>query len=281
MPTTHLLTPTVTVAHQARPGHASQDRHIILPGAVAVLDGATNPDEPPGRDGGWYADQLATALTTRLPGHGHDLADLLADAIADVTATNGLHPGASPSSTVTLLRWTTTDAQLEGLALADSMLLLRETTGTVHVLTDDRIDALTSDLRADYHAALFAGNGYDTAHNDRIRGIGARLTAGRNQPGGYYVAEADPNAAHHAPHLMLSARQIRDVALLTDGAASAIDDYGLHEDWAALLDNLRDHGPEQLLNRIRDTEATDPTGQRWPRPKPSDDATAIYLRFTD
>jgi hypothetical protein len=39
---------------------ASQDRLIVLPDAVVLLDGASGTDGA--KDGGWYADQLGAAL---------------------------------------------------------------------------------------------------------------------------------------------------------------------------------------------------------------------------
>lgn len=281
MPATDLLIPTVRAAERARPGRASQDRHLILPGAVAVLDGASNPDEPAGRDAGWYADQLATALAARLPGHGHGLADLLADAIAEVADTHGLRPGASPSSTVALLRWSTPDRDAEALALSDSVVVARDTNGAVHVLTDTRIDQLAADLHATYRAGLARGNGYDPDHAALMAAVRDRLRSGRNQPGGHFVAEADPGAAHHARRLSLPAVHLCDAALLTDGASAAVDLYRLVSDGATLLDTLRDYGPDQLLDRIRNAETSDPNGQRWPRSKPANDATVVYVNFRD
>ena len=58
----HVLTPRIEVATRPAPGRESQDRYLVLPYAVAVLDGASDPDEPYGRDGGWYAHQLSEAL---------------------------------------------------------------------------------------------------------------------------------------------------------------------------------------------------------------------------
>jgi len=34
-----------------------------------------------------------------------------------------------------------------------------------------------------------------------------------------------------------------------------------------------------LIARVRDAEQSDPDGVRWPRFKPSDDATAIFCTF--
>src|SRR5437764_13275828 len=94
--------PSVALAEQ--PGaDRSEDVVLVLPNAVALLDGATSL-RPTVYTGGWYAQQLTDALRPRLSSHD-DLADLLADAIAEVTETHALTPGQAPSSTVALLRW--------------------------------------------------------------------------------------------------------------------------------------------------------------------------------
>ena len=132
--------PSVEVAEQAGdhfsgPGR-SEDVVLVLPNAVAVLDGATSLS-PAARSGGWYAAQLAEALRPRLAVPGADLADVLAEAISDVADTWELRPGASPSSTASLLRWD--DDHVEALVLADSPIVVFTGDGPQPVI-DDQLD---------------------------------------------------------------------------------------------------------------------------------------------
>ncbi|MFE9204091.1 hypothetical protein [Micromonospora sp. NPDC007230] len=64
-------------------------------------------------------------------------------------------------------------------------------------------------------------------------------------------------------------------ALLSDGASRLADRFDL-TDWAGLLEILHDHGPAELIHRVRAAEDSDPHGTRWPRGKTHDDATAAY-----
>ena len=86
----------------------------------------------------WYARQLAAALAARLIGDGGDLADLVRAAIYEVVDQFGLRVGASPSSTVSLLRWD--DEAIEAYVLADSPVVILLRDGSSVVLTDNRID---------------------------------------------------------------------------------------------------------------------------------------------
>lgn len=101
----------------------------------------------------------------------------------------------------------------------------------------------------------------------------------RNVEGGFWIAAANPEAATHAltgsEHIRAAESSWR-AALLTDGAAAAVDTYQL-TDWLGLLDLLATSGPTALLRSIRKIEADDPGTISYPRIKQSDDATVAYL----
>jgi hypothetical protein len=68
--------------------------------------------------------------------------------------------------------------------------------------------------------------------------------------------------------------------VLTDGAARIVEPFRI-TDWNGLLDILSSAGPRQLLREVRRIEASDPEARRWPRYKPTDDATVVYLTVSD
>ena len=66
-------------------------------------------------------------------------------------------------------------------------------------------------------------------------------------------------------------------ALLSDGAARAVDPFGLG-DWQDVLTILAAAGPGELIRQVRAAETADPAGLRWPRNKIHDDAAAILIQ---
>ncbi|WP_231925236.1 hypothetical protein [Micromonospora purpureochromogenes] len=96
-----------------------------------------------------------------------------------------------------------------------------------------------------------------------------------NQPGGYWVAAADPFAAQHAITGEVPLDNVRRVDVLTDGAARLVALFGLL-DWPDVLEVLEQNGPTELIRRVRAIEAADPSCMKWARNKRSDDATAVY-----
>ncbi|MGK5672416.1 hypothetical protein ACSNOB_06180 [Micromonospora sp. URMC 106] len=247
---------------------------------VGVLDGATVPE---GFDTGcvhgpsWYVRHLAARLgLAEAARPTATLMSNLAAAILAVRSDHGDecdldHPG-TPSSTVCLLR--DGGDHLDYLVLCDSPLVL-DAGGRVGVVTDDRLDAATAELRATV-AAVPAGSA-DRA--TRFRQAVALQRERMNRTHGYWVAAADPDAAFHAVTGTLPLRgpgAVRRAALLSDGASAVVEQFGLL-DWAGLLDVVTAEGPGALVDRVRAAERDHP--DRLRRHKPADDASVVLCEF--
>ena len=250
----------------------TEDRVVLLPNAVLLADGATalRDDE---RSGGWYADHLCTAMARRLTDDpAADLRSVLADAIKDLVAQFGLVPGAAPSSTVAMLRWT--PDRVDGLVLADSPVIVFTRNGP-DVLADDRIAGL---LPGGYRQRLRAGAGYGPDHVAAVRAAGQTTDRLRNVPGGFWVAEADPVAAAEARVRSWPRPELTAALLASDGVSCGVDDYHLFE-WPDVMALAVDNGPAAVLARVREAERDDQDGLRWPRPKRHDDQALVLVRF--
>ncbi|MGM1061054.1 hypothetical protein [Saccharothrix sp. Mg75] len=251
--------PEITTAERAGVGldglpRPTEDRVVVLPNAVVLLDGATSPT-PRERDGGWHSRHLAEQLTGADGLHG-DLADELAAAITRLRDEHGLVPGAAPSSTVAIARWT--EATVDVLVLADSPVVVftgaATATGTAaHVVADTRLRDL--------------------------RGAVDRITDWRNREGGWWVAEADPAAAHRAVRRTWPRHEVRAVLLATDGVSCGVDDYGLFTDWHEVAHITSEKGPDAVLDAIRVAERGDADRTKWRRSKVHDDQALALVRF--
>ncbi|KAA2264898.1 hypothetical protein F0L68_07480 [Solihabitans fulvus] len=256
----------------------SEDRVVVLPHAVVLLDGATAV-LPGARSGGWYADRLCVEIGAQLRDDpGGDLADLLAEAIRRVALAHDLVPGQSPSSTVAILRWTETT--VDALVLADSPIAVFDGAGTPSLLVDGRLAGLPRH-GGGYRQRLRAGAGYGADHLAAVRESAARTGTLRNRPGGFWVAEADPAAAHQAMLASWPRETVVSALLATDGVSCGVDDYGVFADWSAVRELVAERGPVAALDVVREAERADPDGRRWPRPKRHDDQALVLVRFDD
>ncbi|GAA3079139.1 protein phosphatase 2C domain-containing protein [Kribbella aluminosa] len=222
------------------------------PDFTLVLDGATAPkgvDSGCRHDVPWLVKQLAIQLAPALLAQSSaPLPDLLAEAIAGVRATHAdtcdVSNPDSPSSTVSMVRLH--PDHVEYLVLADSPVVMRSPEGQITVHSDDRIEQLP----------------------ERTLEAVRRL---RNQPGGFWAASTEPKAAYEAITGSTDLAAVDVIAILSDGASRFTEQYG--HSWDELIDVLTTAGPRQLIDRVREHDATS-TG-RW---KQYDDASVVLLQ---
>ena len=251
----------------------NEDWATATPDMIVVLDGATARTETGCTHGiAWYANKLGASIVAEAADHEVSLRAALGTAIADVADMHPqcdlVHPG-TPSAAVGILRLRADVVDL--LVLADVSIVVREITGTLSLLTDDRVKAAA---RKETDAALSIPLG-DPGREDALVAMKRAQMSARNRQSGFYVAAADPIVAEESMTATFPAGKVSEAALLTDGAARATNTFGLYS-WEQTLDLLGAHGPQALLRSVRAAEMSDPSLVQWPRTKLSDDATVVY-----
>jgi Protein phosphatase 2C len=253
----------------AAPGRPNEDFVGVVPSAAVLLDGAGIPGTEEICEHGvaWYAHRLGGVLLGRLSrADGQSLAALLGDAIDQVTdahrETCDVTDPSSPSSTVAIVRLD--GEHVDYLVLGDSFLVFDLVGTTPIVVTDSR----ERDFRRPLLTALAATDAGTPEYDEALRTARASMRAGRNQPGGFWVAKDDPQAAAEAITGRRPLGDLESVALLSNGASRIVDHFGL-ADWRSVLTMLGTAGPDEVIRRVREAESTDPDVV-------PDDATAAY-----
>ncbi|MET8120094.1 hypothetical protein [Micromonospora sp. NPDC005291] len=255
-----------------RAGQPNEDFFGAVPGAAVLLDGAGIPGSGSICSHGvaWYTHRLGGVLLGKLSrADGRDLAAILATAIdetaADHRGTCDITNPSSPQATVLVVR--AHRGSLEHLLLADSFLVLDDQASDgPQVITDER--EVTARRIC---SAPLDGVARGTPEYDRIRDSCAEaLRARRNQPGGYWLAKDDPQAAYEAVTGSRPLQDVSSVALLSNGASRIVSPYGL-TDWPGVLHLLAADGPADVVHRVRQAEAC--AGPNAPVP---DDATVAH-----
>ncbi|MDQ0788300.1 integrase [Streptomyces sp. B3I8] len=260
----------------AGPDRENEDFAAAAPGVAVLLDGAGVGGAETGCTHGvaWFSSTLGALLLRSITAYPvRPLAECLADSIGLVRS---LHEGtcdlayrASPTSTVVAAR--VGAGALEYLVLGDSSLLLADRDGGTTVVTDRRLDEVGKRLRGPVdelptgspeHAAALA------EYRDALTGL-------RNRPDGFWIAGPDPGVVEHAVTGTVPLGSLASATLLSDGATRLVDRFEL-SDWEETLALLSSSGPDELIRRVREAEAGDPDGRRWPRGKARDDATVLH-----
>lgn len=255
-------------------GAANEDFAAVTAKAAVLLDGA-------GLSGtrskcihgvAWFTRRLGGNLLANLADEATSLPSVLATSITETADTHrdscDLQDPGTPCATVVMVR--VAGDQLQYLVLADSLLVIEPITDEPIVITDRR----EATIGRSYRAAMDAAHNDTDQHHEARRVYVETLRAHRNQPGGFWMAAAEPAAASEAVVGTRPLAQTTSVALLSDGAGRLTDRFGLMS-WRQTLDVLRGGGPDEVIRQVRRAEASDPHGHRWPRGKTHDDATAI------
>ncbi|MEY9846156.1 hypothetical protein ABH940_003241 [Streptacidiphilus sp. BW17] len=258
----------------------TEDRVVVLPHALVVLDGvSTVTDQAP--RGGWYAgvlgDRIADLLSEDPRG---DLRELLAEAIGHVVRDHGLVAGSSPAATVAIVRQL--GQQIDAAVLGDSPIIALGTDATVHQLRDEHLARLVESRpqAREYRQRLRLGHGFDDRHRALLRELRAYQDTVVNRAGGYWIAEALPAAGRHARTATWPLHELDEVLVATDGAACAVDEYGLYT-WPELAAACRTAGPQAVVDTVREVEEQDPAAGKWPRYKKSDDKALAHIQLTE
>jgi hypothetical protein len=209
------------------------------------------------------------ALLDELP--DLDLSNALHHALTTIRDRHGLIEGTSPSTTVSIVRWS--DAYVDALVLGDSPVVVKLRSGEIVALMDNRLAQLSE--RAQYEPLP---RSHPDA-KDRWQQLIQYERSKRNQPNGYWIAEANPEAARHALAGRWGRADVSHALALTDGIADCITVFQALPGWRALLDVARDN-LAQLVSIAERAEDADPDGQRWPRTKHRDDKAAALVTFT-
>jgi hypothetical protein len=254
----------------------NEDFAGALPAAAVLLDGAGGPSElPSGCIHGtpWYVRQLGARLLADMEtSPERSLPDILA---AGIETVSGLHRGTcdlsapgTPASVVVMAR--ARGEEFEYLVLGDSTVVI-DTAAGLTVVSDRRID----DVASEEHKVMESlPTGTPEHQAARIRFVTLQREL-RNKPGGYWTASTDPQAAHEAFTGSVPLAGVTRASLLSDGT-TRFTEFGLGT-WGELLGILDLWGPAAVFSRIREAEAADPSGKRWPRAKRRDDVAVVHF----
>lgn len=243
---------------------------------AVLLDGATLPasiPKPCQHDARWFTHALGVRLLTELTAEPAAwIAEGVARAIEAVATEHGktceIDDETHPSATVTILR--ELPDVYEYYVLGDSTIVFGNAEGAEVARSDKRLSHVASVERAQARAAKRGTPERDSALVHLVEAERSQ----RNVRGGYWIASTNPDAAARGRQGHIGRRELRRAALLSDGAAAAVERYDLM-DWRSALDTMEKDGPQAIIRAVREAEGSDPYAERWPRSKVHDDATAV------
>ena len=254
-------------------------------GAALVMDGATPLGDslmPGASDAAWIAQFGVRRLMAHL-GEGAGARKALRAALADAQKSFealSRHPPEEMWQTpcASMMLAVPGDSGLEFLWFGDCAALLKQGDASVAVIGE------TFDKRAAEAARarmVAKEKGLSPASGlDRPEFIGAlRATRNRINSGTYWLFSPDARAASHVSRRIVKVAPGALLLLATDGFLALASDYGVYSA-DSLMDAARSKGLAALGEELRAIEAGDIGGDKFPRFKKSDDATALLMTIS-
>ena len=253
--------------------------------AAVVLDGATPLGDglmPGPSDAAWIAQFGARRLLAHLrDGEGARKAvrGALADAQKSFEALRR-HPPEEVWQTpcASMMLAVAGEGGVEFLSFGDCAALVQPEGGAVMVVGETFDKRAAEAKRA--QAIAKEKNLSPASGLSRPEFLGAlRATRNRVNSGSYWLFSPDAKAASHASRRIVKTAPGTRLLLASDGFLALASDYGAYGA-DSLMQAAVEKGLEALGEELRAIEAGDAVGDKFPRFKKSDDATALLLRLT-
>jgi hypothetical protein len=268
------------------PAKPNDDAWAQTSTAAVVFDGATNLGEPllPGdSDAAW----LARFGARRLMAHCQDghapleaLRRTLGDAEKSFTGLRRRAPKENyehPFASMMFVR--ASGKHVHALWFGDCGAFVKRLNEKVEIV-GEAFDKRAAEARR--VAMLAKAKGLAPAAGINRPEFMSALRAARNtvntEKGGWLFGP-HPQAADHARGKQIEVPAGSLLLLASDGFLALASDYGLY-DSDSLVAAAEKQGLESLGAELRAVEASDPDGEKYPRFKTSDDATAVLLRVS-
>ena len=254
--------------------------------SAVVMDGATGLGEPllPGEsDAAWVAnfgcERLMARLRTGL-GPQQALTEALRDTEAEFVRLRRREPNETYEIPFASMMFVSLYRKgLNALWYGDCAALVRRPGESAQAVGDALAKRSNERERASGLAASLGANSANKNVRDVFLPALRRARNAVNTHAGGWLFGPDARGADHVAQESASAPDGTLVLLATDGFFALASDYD-HYALDALLDAAQERGLAALGAELRAVEESDPEGERFPRFKQSDDATAMLLRVT-
>ncbi|MGI9402345.1 MAG: hypothetical protein ACR2O0_13915, partial [Rhizobiaceae bacterium] len=278
------------VSNPGSPDRANEDAGGFNDDSAFVIDGATGLGDRtymPGEasDAAWLANLAAGYFSDRLT-RDSDARNVVSGFIN--SAKDAFD---AASDEVSMERYAWPSASFVAVSLDDDRLILSGLGDcTVYAKVAGQVDVFSplagyasfeSDWAAEHiRKAGGLGNAKDLLSNPQTLASLRKARSLQNTPeSGVWTLGLVPDAADHLASTTLKLTDTTYCLLCSDGFSALVDAYK-HYTPQSLLEAARKMGLDALISELRQIEREiDPDGQRFPRFKQSDDATAILVKI--
>lgn len=253
--------------------HSDSQYLFVLDGATGLFGQTVTPCQS---DAQWLSHNFKAYLTTHLSLMDKSLADIVSVGIKNVKSDFEVYKKVEksedyPSCSCSIVR--INGDFLEYLSMADSPILVQKIDGTVTVIAEERLQVLD---KISLCQAVEISKTDNISVKDAIPKIAETLKKHRNllnSKDGYHAISIDSNAPYGAVLGSLPLAEIHAVAICSDGFSQHFDTLNISKNAEDFFNILLSKPAEEIFLDIVHKQKSDPTFDKYPRFKLSDDAS--------
>jgi len=182
-----------------------------------------------------------------------------------------------PSASIAIIR--IKDTRLEHYVLGDCSILIEMKNGTYQKIKDDRVTQLDNKVIKKMIQLHDKKSISVVETNPLVKHLIVENRKKKNTQGGYWILTVDGKGIEEGDQGEISSEGLSKMCLLTDGFSEYYEVLGLAPSYKEFLDEISLADLEAFYSRIRETQCEDKYCNKFPRIKPKDDATIVYMEF--
>lgn len=257
----------------------TQQSAWVIDGATGLTDRVFSSEES---DGYWIAKKYDERIKDYI-NESEELsviiqrcAEEIREEYKKMTEESSIDEAAKPSAAIALLRWE--EDQIEYFVLGDCGFLAFNRRSQIKNVFGEGPRKYDEAVINDLHNLV---TNEELEYEEAYEHVRPQLKEHRrlkNSPSGYWTLGLSAEAIDHADVGSLSTNEITSGLLMTDGFEVINTVFDVFKNWKATHDYLETNGLNRGIRVLRDIERGDPACRRYPRLKPSDDASVVILK---
>ena len=180
-----------------------------------------------------------------------------------------------PSSSIVLTRWI--KDTLEYFILGDCTLII-ENNNKLNVIKDDSVTRLDNKVFEAMDEIMRKEGKTLSEAKKEVNNLIVRNRLLKNTNEGYWILGFDAEAVDRGLYGKIQCDKDAKLLMASDGFSAITDRYN-YIDMENLIHEAQNKGLDNLCRKLRQIEEDDSSGDKYPRFKKNDDASAIYIEL--
>ncbi len=250
-------------------------------GYAFVIDGATPVNGDKYFNAEWFVNQIKTKLPLYLLKRDQSLYTCLEHTLSDIRNQATFPSSYNDVSCSILIARNINSTQMEIFTLGDCTAVVRKLDNSLEEIHTEALTILDSETislakkRADENNISMI----EALSTDEVKDRIKHVRSLKNTEDGYQTCDPNGMGVKNAESRYFDLNQIHSFLLMTDGFAELVTTVKAFETYNDLILSIQSNNLKDHIDILLEKQNEDPTLDKYPRFKMTDDSTAIYVEI--